>query len=229
MKATYPLVALVLLLFLNACAATKPKPDYSKFFEHHPRSIVIVPPLNKTTAVDAPTLFTTTVTRAFAERGYYVFPVFLTRDILNDMGLSDEGVLVQLQPQRFKETFGADAVLFVTIKQWVTTYVLLASSVTVEANYKLVDTDSGEVIWETSQLAVQQSGGSGLAEMVVRAALTALVTDYRPLARQANSMVVSKRREGLPAGPYVTDYYQKDYANYRDEAPSKAPAAVAKE
>lgn len=214
MKATRLLTAIVLLLSLAACA-TQPKPDYSKFFEHHPRSIVVVPPINKTTAVDAPPLFSTTVTRAFAERGYYVFPVFLTGDILNDMGLSDEGVLVQLQPQRFKETFGADAVLFVTIKQWATTYVLLASSVTVEAHYKLVDTHSGEVLWEKAQLVVQQSGGGGLLEMVIHAALTALIVDYRPLAQQTNGLAVNTKREGLPAGPYHSDY-KNDYPNYRD-------------
>jgi hypothetical protein len=131
------------------------------------------------------------------------------------MGLSDEGVLVQLQPQRFRETFGADAVLFITVKQWVTTYVLLASSVTVEAIYKLVDTDSGEVIWEKTQLVVQQSGGSGLLEMVIHAAITAMVVDYRPLAQQANGLAVNTRREGLPAGPYRNDY-KNDYPNYRD-------------
>ncbi len=212
------LVTAILLLFVLEACATQPKPDYAdyaKFFAHQPRSIVIVPPINQTTAVDAPILFSTTVTQPFAERGYYVFPVFLTRDILNDMGLADEGVLLQLQPQRFKETFGADAVLFVTIKQWVTTYVLLASSVTVEADYKLVDTDSGEVIWKKTQLVVQQSGGGGLLEMVIHAALTALIVDYRPLAQRTNVLAVNTKREGLPAGPYHSDF-TTDYAGYRD-------------
>jgi hypothetical protein len=227
MRGGYFLIAATLVLFLDACA-TKPKPNYSKFFEHHPRSILIVPPMNQTTAVEAPAFFTTTVSRPFAERGYYVFPVFLTRDILNDMGLSDEGLLLQFQPQRFRETFGADAVLFVTIKQWVTTYVFLASSVTVEAIYKLVDTDSGEVIWGKTQLVVQQSGGQGIAGIIASAIITALAVDYRPLAQQANTEAVKAQREGLPAGPYATDY-QIDYANYRDEIPSSPPTAAAKE
>ncbi len=222
MKSAYLPIAFLAVLSLEACA-TGPKPDYSKFFEHQPRSILIVPPFNKTTAVDAPGFFLTTISQPFAEKGYYVFPVFLTRDILIDMGLPDEGVLSQVQPQRFRETFGADAVLFVTIKAWSTAYVLLASAVTVEAAYKLVDTDSGEVIWEASQRVVQDSGGGGsggslvgaLVGAAVKAALHAVITDYRPLARQANSFVVIKRRQGLPTGPYGSDY-QKDYANYRD-------------
>ncbi len=186
MKSAYLPIAFLAVLSLEACA-TGPKPDYSKFFEHQPRSILIVPPFNKTTAVDAPGFFLTTISQPFAEKGYYVF------------------------------------LLFVTIKAWSTAYVLLASAVTVEAAYKLVDTDSGEVIWEASQRVVQDSGGGGsggslvgaLVGAAVKAALHAVITDYRPLARQANSFVVIKRRQGLPTGPYGSDY-QKDYANYRD-------------
>jgi hypothetical protein len=202
------------VFFVGACA-TVPKPDYSKFFEHHPRSVLIIPAINKTTAVEAPTVFNTTVTRPFAERGYYVYPVFLTRDILNDIGLTDEGLIAQAQPQRFKEIFGADAVLFVTVNTWATTYVVLASSVTVEANYKLVDTDTGEVIWERTERVVEQSGGSNPIAMAISAALTALTVDYRPLARRTNILVVDKPGQGLPAGPYRSEY-KNDYTNYRD-------------
>lgn len=214
MKILRPLIAGAFLLSVGACATT-PKPDYSKFFEHHPRSVLIVPPINKTTAVEAPIVFNTTVTRPFAERGYYVYPVFLTRDILNDLGLSDEGLIAQAQPQRFREIFGADAVLFVTVNTWTTTYVVLASSVTVEANYKLVDTDTGEVIWERTERVAEASRGGSLLEMVISAAITALTVDYRPLARRTNVLVVDKPGQGLPAGPYRSEYKQ-DYPNYRD-------------
>ena len=214
MKILRPLIAGAFLLSVGACATT-PKPDYSKFFEHHPRSVLIVPAINKTTAVEAPTVFNTTVTRPFAERGYYVYPVFLTRDILNDLGLSDEGLIAQAQPQRFREIFGADAVLFVTVNTWTTTYVVLASSVTVEANYKLVDTDTGEVIWERTERVAEASRGGSLLEMVISAAITALTVDYRPLARRTNVLVVDKPGQGLPAGPYRSEYKQ-DYPNYRD-------------
>lgn len=214
MKILRPLIAGAFLLSVGACA-TAPKPDYSKFFEHHPRSVLIVPPINKTTAVEAPIVFNTTVTRPFAERGYYVYPVFLTRDILNDLGLSDEGLIAQAQPQRFREIFGADAVLFVTVNTWTTTYVVLASSVTVEANYKLVDTDTGEVIWERTERVAEASRGGSLLEMVISAAITALTVDYRPLARKTNVLVVDKPGQGLPAGPYRSEY-KNDYPNYRD-------------
>ncbi len=209
-------------LIIQGCVSSPPKPDYSQFFENHPRSIVVVPAFNNTTAVDAPVVFDTTVTRPFAERGYYVFPVFLTRDVLIDMGLSDEGVLSEVTPQRFKEVFGADAVLHVTIKEWVTTYVILNSSVRVTIHYKLVDTSSGAVLWEQTRTAINQGsaggGGGGLIGALVAAAVNAAITasavDYRPLAIQANTMAVNPKGVGLPAGPYHPEF-QKDYPNYQ--------------
>jgi hypothetical protein len=101
------------------------------------------------------------------------------------------------------------------VNTWTTTYVVLASSVTVEANYKLVDTDTGEVIWERTERVAEASRGGNLLEMVISAAITALTVDYRPLARRTNVLVVDKPGQGLPAGPYRSEYKQ-DYPNYRD-------------
>ncbi|WP_447970072.1 GNA1162 family protein [Nitrospira sp. M1] len=206
---------------LQGCITPPPKPDYSQFFEHHPRSIVVVPASNTTTAVEAPVVFDTTVTRPLAERGYYVFPVFLTRDVLIDLGLSDEGVLAEASPQRFKDVFGADAILYVTIKEWVTSYIVISSSVRVTVHYKLVDTSSGTVLWEQTRTAVHQSGAGGggnpIAALIVAAvdaAVTAGAVDYRPLAIQANTMAVNPKGVGIPAGPYHPDF-RKDYPNYQ--------------
>ncbi|WOD18960.1 hypothetical protein [Paraburkholderia kirstenboschensis] len=53
------------------------------------------------------------------------------------------------------------------------------------------------------------SGGNPLA-MLLAAAITAALEkarpNYIPLARQANFMSVNSRGQGLPAGPYDTNY-----------------------
>lgn len=222
MKVKLAMAIWLTMLIIQDCVTPPPKPDYSNYFENHPRSIVVVPAFNQTTAVEAPVVFDTTVTRPFAERGYYVFPVFLTRDILIDMGLSDEGVLSEVSPQRFKDVFGADSVLYVTIQDWVTSYVVLSSSVTVTVKYKLVDTSTGAILWERTQTARHQSGGGGglgglIAQVIVAAVdadITAGAVDYRPLAVQAITMAVTPQGFGLPAGPYHPEF-QKDYPNYQ--------------
>lgn len=201
-----------LLALLAGCAVTK-KPDLSAFYAHRPRSIVVVPVVNESTEITAPTVFMSTITVPLAERGYYVFPVYLTGVLLQDLGLSEAGLVHQLPPQRFFDLFGADAVLLITIKDWSTKYLVLASSVVVDMEYVLKDTRTGMVLWESKQSYHHDSGGGGnLIAMAVSAAINALVTDYRPLAQQANNLVFLPPN-GLPAGPYHPEY-EKDQARF---------------
>jgi hypothetical protein len=205
-------------LCLSGCVTPLPKPDYTNFFDHQPRSILVVPPANKTTAVDAPAVFLTTISAAFAERGYYVFPVLLVQDILNDLGATDEGAIAAIPPGKFKEVFGTDSILYVTITDWTTSYVVLASTITVGAEYRLVDASTGAVLWTDEAKVVHNSGGGGggligLAVMAVQAALTAATVQYRPIAIQANLMAATKSGHGLPAGPYHPEF-QKDWEQF---------------
>jgi hypothetical protein len=99
------------------------------------------------------------------------------------------------------------ALLFITIKDWSTKYLVLASSVVVSMEYVLKDTRTGQVLWKNDQGYVQSSGGSDLISMTVSAAINALMTDYLPLARQANFLTFQPPI-GIPAGPYHPEYQQ---------------------
>lgn len=221
MRSFLCIVIVCAALWLSGCV-TQPKPDYTQFFEHQPRSILVVPPANKTTAVDAPAVFLTTVSAAFAERGYYVFPVFLVQDILNDLGATDEGAIAAIPPNKFKEIFGADSILYVTITDWTTSYIVIASNIIVGAEYRLVDADTGAVLWAGKQKVVHDSGGGGggggligaLIVAAVKAAVTAASVQYRPIAFQANNLAVSQSGYGLPAGLYHPEF-QKDRENFK--------------
>ena len=209
MKKTF-LGLIVAMFFVSGCSTTMQKKDYSAFYAHSPRSIVVVPALNNTTEINAPSVFASTITAPLAERGYYVFPVYLTDILLKDIGLSEAGHIHQLPPSRFLDLFGADAVLFVTIEDWSTKYIIISSSVVVHMKYELKDTRTGLSLWQGEQQAVHSSGGggggiAGLIVMAIDAAVTAMVVDYMPLARQANQMVFLPSK-GLPAGPYNPEY-----------------------
>ncbi len=214
------IIAACAALSLSACVTQPQKPDYSNFFDHQPRSILVVPPANKTTAVDAPAIFLTTVSEAFAERGYYVLPVFLVQDILNDLGATDEGAIAAIPPEKFKEVFGTDSILYVTITDWATTYVVISSNITVGAEYRLVDAGTGAVLWTGTQKVIHSSGGggggglAGLIVAAVNAAVTAATVPYRPVAIQTNNMAASQSGYGLPAGPYHPEF-QKDREQFK--------------
>jgi len=208
-------------LWVSGCV-TQPKPDYSNFFALQPHSILVVPPANKTTAVDAPAIFLTTISAAFAERGYYVFPVFLVQDILNDLGATDEGAIAAIPPEKFKEVFGADSILYVTITDWATSYIVIASNIIVGAEYRLVDAGTGAVLWTGKQKVIHDSGGGGggggligaLVVAAVNAAVHAATVPYRPVAIRVNNMAARQAGLGLPAGPYHPEF-NKDREQFK--------------
>lgn len=196
----------IISLLMSGCVTPR-KPDLSAFRANPPRSIVVVPVMNESPEITASAVFTPSLTMPLAERGYYIFPIYLTEMLLRDMGLSEAGHIHQLPAERFNELFGADAVLFVTIKQWSTTYIVLSSTVVVQAHYVLKDTRTGTVLWERMQRVAQDSGngGGGILGAVVAAAIHSMITDYKPLARKANNMAFLPPY-GLPAGPYHSEF-----------------------
>jgi hypothetical protein len=201
---------LLALLVVPGCAARK---HYSAYYAHEPRSILVVPPLNETTAIEAQNVYMTTVSRPLAERGFYVFPVFLTEALLRDLGLPEAGLVHQMPLDRFREHFGADAVLFVTIHDWSNKYIIVQASTVVEVAFVLKDTRTGTVLWESTQKVARTSGdgGGNPIGMLIAAAVTYAInemteTDYRPLAQQANVQALTMRGTGLPAGPYHPDF-----------------------
>lgn len=212
MMATRQVVVLAFCLGAFGCA-TATKYEYSSFYAHPPRSILVVPVLNDTVEINAPNMLITTVPIPLGERGYYIFPILLTEALLGDLGLPEAGLIHQLPPGKFFEHFGADAVLFITIKDWSSKYVLIQNVKVLRAQFVLIDTRTGTVLWDRTQ-AVQQESGSGgdgslggLIAMAVVAAVDKLVAEsfesqYRPLATSLSFLAITTKGVGLPAGPY---------------------------
>lgn len=199
-------------VLMIGCATTPPK-DYSKFREADPKSILIVPAVNRSVDVDAPDYFLSTIVLPVAERGYYVFPVNLVKRLLEDDALSDANLVHDADPTRLGEIFGADAILYVTIERWDARYVVLSTTVTVEFDYILKSGVTGDELWRTRyRMVYQPSGGSSgdpLANLIAEAVVAAIVKakpNYIPLTQQANRAAVSLPHIGLPAGPYREQY-----------------------
>jgi len=162
---------LPLVLAAAGCVHPAPPKDYSRLISANPRSILVVPVVNKSVDVDASDYFLSTLSVPLAERGYYVFPVNLVKRMLEDDGLSDAALVHGTDPARLCALFGADAVLFVTIEQWTATFVLLSTQVTVEFEYVLKDGRTGEELWRDHERGVytSNSGGQGLAGAIAAA------------------------------------------------------------
>ncbi len=199
---------LIAALALSACVAAGPSKDYSAFYESNPRSILIVPVINHSNEVSAADLFLATLPAPLAERGYYVFPVNLTKSLIENDGLSDAQLVHTAQTSRLSSLFGADSVLYIEILDWKAEYIVIASNVRVKFLYTLKDGKSGNLIWQDEQEAVvsnSSNSGNILADVVanaVRSAIENASADYTYVAVQANAMALYGDGRGIPHGPY---------------------------
>lgn len=192
-------VAVVSLVSFGTGCVTPPPPyDYSAFVADDPRSLLIVPVLNNSPEVGADGYFLATITIPLVERGYYVFPVNMSRELLADAGLSDPGLIREADPVRLAELFGADAILYVAITNWEAKYVVFTTQVSVGFEYLLRSGRTGEDLWSTQQRMLyqpqMQSSGNPIADLIVMAVTAAVAKaapNYLPLARQANMTVAT--------------------------------------
>lgn len=193
-------------LLLAACETT---PDYmalSEYYANEPRTVLVLPAENMTTDAEAVQLFMSTISEPLVERGYYVFPMPLISAIFAYEGITF-GQAWDVEPQKAHQYLGADAILYVTIHEWDTRYAVFASSVDVSLDYRMVDTRSGEVLFEGSGERHVRGGGKGqgLAGLIadaVEAGLIASLYDYVPLAEDVNEEIF----ERIPPGTYHPTY-----------------------
>lgn len=218
-----PIAAALGLALLLGTACVPPQAtsnDYAKFRQEDPKTILVVPVVNRSVDVTAPDYFLSTISRPLAERGYYVYPVYMVKRVLEDDGLSDADLVHQADPRRLRELFGSDAILYIGIEKWAAKYAVFATTVEVEFLYTLKSGKSGEVLWTSKEHFVytpqNQNTGNPLANLIaaaVSAAITKAAPNYIPLAQAANRNGVNRPHRGLPAGPYHASY-QRDAADF---------------
>jgi hypothetical protein len=194
---------------MSGCATVEPY-DFAEFHKAPPRSILIVPVVNRSLDVDASNYVLSTLTIPLAELGYYVFPVNTVKVVLEQEGLYEPEQVRNMDTARLASLFGADAVLYVTINRWDAQYVLISTTVTVEFDYQL-DRRDGTRIWHASkrkQYTPQQNQQQGhplalLIAAAIEAAVTRAAPNYLPLTQQANNEVFVIEQTKLPPGPYA--------------------------
>jgi hypothetical protein len=202
------IITALAVLSLTGCVAQPVKYDMSAFHAAAPRSILVVPIVNKSLDVDAPNYVLSTLPEPIAEKGYYVFPVNTTKYVLEQEGLYEADRIRTMPTPSLAKLFGADAVLYVTINRWDAQYAIIATTVTVDFDYRMVSKDGTE-IWKEHKVMQyspqNNNSGSPLAMLIVaaiNAAVTRAAPNYMPLTEQANQQVFVLGQNAIPNGPY---------------------------
>lgn len=166
------------------------KQAYPNAYKYRPNTMLILPPLNQTTAADAVKYATPAFSLPFLQRGYYVFPVELTNAFFYTENLTDSEQIHKIPVQKLGEIFGADIVLYPTIKKWDTDYKILSSNVVVLIDLLAVDARTGLKLWHSlgyynSQTNADMSSLGAILSSAIVAGINSISTDYFSLAIQA--------------------------------------------
>lgn len=166
-------LSLMTLLFTGCAATTMPKNtrDLSKYSAHIPKSILVMPPVNESPDTRASNSYWSTVTVPVAEAGYYVFPITVVDTMFKENGVYNGSDAQTISTQKLQEIFGADAALYIKIKEYGSKYQVIQTVATVAVEAKLVDLKSGELLWEGTEKQVlsNDNNNAGLIGMLVGA------------------------------------------------------------
>jgi hypothetical protein len=209
---------LSLLLMLTACVSSPKQQDYTAFRNSKPRSILVLPPVNNTTDVNATFGMLSQMTMPLAEAGYYVVPVAEMEETFKHNGLTTPNDIQALAPGKLRSIFGADAALYTNVTSYGSSYRVIGSSTVVAATAKLVDLRSGDTLWSGSATANggEVGGNVGVGSFGIVAALAQVavqhvinvVTDksWDVAGLTSQRMLATGNQNGLLYGPRSPKY-----------------------
>ena len=219
MRRPLNIIALVFVaLVVTSCGATRNTKgmQYAKLYEEQPVTLLIMPPINNTTNVEAKDLFFTSVSEPLAEAGYYVISPLMAMEIFRNESAYDAELFIDAPLGQFKEYFGADAVVFSRIESWKK----VVTGINTKITYIVKSTTTNEVLFErTCNLTLDYTSNStsgGLLGALIDVAVAAIetaVTDHIKAARLANECIF----KDIPVGKYHPRYMQ----DMEDEAQPK--------
>ena len=203
---------LISIVFFIGCAQKTKLDLFPKIYNELPKTILVLPPINKSTSADATEYYSTTIAEPLSLTGYYVFPIEITKEVLKSEGIYDASILKNIPMNKFREYFDADAVLFTEIIEWDKSFYVVGGNVEVNIEFILKSTNTEEILWSyKGNIKVDTSSGDseipGLAGILLEAAVTAVQTaaqDYVPIAKKINIQGLAT----LPYGSYHPKFNQ---------------------
>lgn len=213
-------LGLLSTVLVGCVSAPQQGKDITAYRQHMPKSILVLPPVNDSPDVKASYSYWTTVTVPVAEAGYYVFPMALVDHMFKENGVSNGNDAQSIAPQKLQEIFGADAGLYIRVKDYGAKYQIVQSVTTVEAEAKLVDLKTGELLWSGSKRLSQSSndgGDGGLIGALVGAVIEQISSNLNdhayPLAGSVSMQMLSptphRPGQGLLYGPRSPQFQQQ--------------------
>lgn len=208
MKRLIPTILLTVVV--SSCGLTNQvtrESQYAAMYNDMPITLLVMPPINNTSNVEAKDLLYTSISRPLAEAGYYVISPLLAMDVLKAESAYDAEMFIDKPLTMFRDYFGADAVVFSQIDEWTKR----GFGIDTKIRYIIKSATSGEVLFDRScdlYLDLQQNSGNnsalGLLIDLTASAIATATTDHIVAARKANYYIF----RDIPRGKYSPQYLQ---------------------
>lgn len=218
-KILYILITLILVSSCGISTHTRGS-QYPLMYEEKPAMLLVMPPINRTTKVEAKELLYTSISRPLIEAGYYVISPHLAMDIFKAESAYNAENFFDGKLDIFKNYFGVDAVVFSFVEKWNKGI----SSISTTIRYVIKSAHTGEILFDrTCELDLDTSvdaGSDTLLDALVSVAGTLLntaLTDHIEAARKANYYIFQDIPRGRFSPEHMQDYdFPADPKNIRE-------------
>lgn len=201
---------IAIVITITSCTSTAPVTKsvaYKGMYNEKPLVALIMPPINRSTNIDAKEYFHSTLYTPLADAGYYVIPPFLSMEILKKESAFDAELFLDTPLNKFNEIFGADMAVFTIIHKWDKSS--LASKVNVEIEFVIKSTKTNEILYSRrgeirydTSISSGLGGIGGLVANLALSGLNTLGTKYVDVARVCNYHIL----KDLPVGNYSLNH-----------------------
>ena len=127
---------------------------------------------------------------------------------MKENGLPSANEMHQVSLKKIKEILNPDAVLYLTLQKYGTSYLIIDSQTNVFVSGRLVATATGQVLWEgqVEKTDSGSGGGGGLAGSLISAVVSQAVNSTTDRAHEvsilASEELFDTEGQGLLDGPY---------------------------
>lgn len=167
----------VAMLLVQGCAASKKDFPSYYYLQRDPVRVAVMPSVNNTEHPEATIVFNKACEEALQNRGFEVVSADQVVTYASSLGAT----LMEVTDRKASQLGGdlkVDFILYSTINQWESKYIVLKTTTTVSGNSRLVEASTDAVVWTYNWVLQEQSGSGGnnsLLGMIVDAAVTAVV------------------------------------------------------
>ena len=178
---------------------------YKTLYDESPASILALPPINRSTKVEAKELFYSSLTPSLTQKGYYVLPPLLSMEILKEESAYDAELFMNNSMKQAGQLFGVDAVLFTIIHDWSKS--TIGSQVHVKIEYILKSTKTDEVLFNRIgdvRMNLSVNSGNALVDLLGGMVATALTKEI-VVGRNCNFYTLSDLPEGVYSPAFKND------------------------